>query len=327
MFKLLYLCMAGGILLFSVIVVNIAPSINNLNSIQYYSQLSCKYFSDIYKKSKDDKDDDLIVDQNKRQKNRCERGQAMVGLEFAALNCNLVFGFICALLGFFLFFNIGDVGKITSFAGLGAGVVGFVLTFVYVIESGLIFNDVSGDNIPRISSDGSWAEWDDSKKVYKCKYFNKKNPEVTLLRYSNYGNKYLNYNKDIYFQENKYDEVAGCTYQVNYNNNYGPFNGEGDDDYPENRNLLRTLSDSSYYSFCLQRDENNNVDGERFTNSRNSNKCDKLYYYSNTPNNKKKVIYDRWLTTIILSCFIMLLDIGLAVFGFLVMNSSKGTGL
>ena len=167
MFKLLYFCMAGGILLFSVIVVNIAPAVNL--GFQYWSQESCKFYADQIKIGKDNKASDELLDPIRRDKTRCERRQAMVGLEFAALNCNLVFGFICTLLGFFLFFNIGDVGKIASFAGLGTGIVGFVLTFVYVIESGLVFNDYAGNGIPRIDSDGVWAEWDGSK--YKCKYY------------------------------------------------------------------------------------------------------------------------------------------------------------
>ena len=287
MFKLLYFCMAGGILLFSVIVVNIAPAINNLNNIQEWSEESCKYLADQIKIGKDNKATDEYLDPIRREKTRCERRQAMVGLEFAALNCNLVFGFICALLGFFLFFNIGDVGKIASFAGLGAGIVGFVLTFVYVIESGLVFNDIAilEDVIPRIDSDGVWAEWDGSK--YKCKYFKEKKTESFNVRYSDLGNKFLRYNKDIQFGE-KYDIMEQCK--------------------------------SRDVGYC--------TNGLRVTYRDDITKnCDKLYYYKDTNDNYYKIIYDRWLTTIILSCIIFILDIGLAVFGFLVNSGSKGTGL
>ena len=288
MFKLLYFCMAGGILLFSVIVVNIAPAINNLDDIQDWSQESCKAWADRIKYFKDNKIPDEEIDPIRREKTRCERKQAMVGLEFTALNCNLVFGFICALLGFFLFFNIGDVGKIASFAGLGAGIVGFVLTFVYVIESGLVFNDFAyiDDKFPRIDSDGVWAEWDGSK--YKCKYLKEKKQESFYVRYSDLGNKFLRYNKDIQFGE-KYKIVKKCT-----RNDYDLCSKE----------VQETYSD----------------DGE-------TKNCDKLYYYENTRENYYKIIYDRWLTTIILSCIIFILDIGLALFGFLVNSGSKGTGI
>lgn len=285
MYKLLYFCMAGGILLFSVIVVNIAPAINL--GLQYWSQQSCKYLGDTIKNMKDNNASDDILDPYRRRKTRCERRQAMVGLEFAALNCNLVFGFICALLGFFLFFNIGDVGKIASFAGLGAGIVGFVLTFVYVIESGLVFNDYADSSIPRIDSDGVWAELDGNK--YKCKYYKEKKSEAFYLRFSDYGNKYLNYNKDIQFQENKYEEMNRCK-------------SRGDD------------------YFCIDELQNKKI-------TINGKDCNKLYYFENATDNHRKVIYERWLTTIILSCIIFILDVGLALFGFLVNSGSKGTGI
>ena len=59
--------------------------------------------------------------------------------------------------------------------------------------------------------------------------------------------------------------------------------------------------------------------------SQSKGKCDKLLY-TNEPyynDNLNKVIYDRWLTSIIFSCFIFLLDIGLAIFGILNLLDSK----
>lgn len=293
MYKLLYFCMAGGILLFSVIVVNISPAINGLVASQTWSQASCKYYADEIKSQKDNNANDDILDPIKREKTRCERKQAMVGLEFAAFNCNLVCGFVCALLGFFLFFNIGDVGKIACFAGLGAGIVGFVLTFVYVIESGLVFDDYIGIGYPRIDSNGVWAEWDNGK--YKCKYFKEKKPESFYIRYSDLGNKYFNYNKDIFFQENKYNKMGPCKYNPTNN-----------------------------VDFCKGISPNNVK--YRYPNDPQQ-ECDKLYYFESNRYNNYKVIYDRWLTTLILSCIIFILDIGLALFGFLINSGSKGTGI
>ena len=311
--------MAGGILLFSVIVINIAPAINNLVRSQTWSHESCKYWADKHKIEKDKKVcgggvvsdchstqdvKDYTVDQYKREKNRCERRQAMVGLEYAALNWNLVFGFICALLGFCLFFNLGDVGKIASFGGLGAGIVGFVLTFVYVIESGLVFTDKADNNysVPRIASDGSFLEWDNSKHTYTCKFYKKKNYDSVSLRFSDLGNKYLRYNKDLSFDKEKIKDEYGCSTQHHSN------------------------SFSIDYELCKRRDELP-VSQTKITNDLTNKECDKIYYLREFPNNLYKVIYDRWLTTIILCCFIMLLDIGLALFGFLVNNDSKGTGI
>ena len=55
MYKTLYFCFAGAILLFSVIVVNIAPAINRLVPGEYWSYQSCSYLNDKYKYTKSKK--------------------------------------------------------------------------------------------------------------------------------------------------------------------------------------------------------------------------------------------------------------------------------
>ena len=107
--KLLYFCMAGGILLLSIIVVNISPAINFGFSREWSSD-SCSYYSDKYKyEEKNDFTSQEIKDKKlyeyKRDKTKCERKKAMVGLEYAAFNINLVCGFVCTLLGFFFYYE------------------------------------------------------------------------------------------------------------------------------------------------------------------------------------------------------------------------------
>ena len=333
MYKTLYFCFAGALLLFSVIVVNIAPAINDLISGADWSSLSCSYYNDQYnyaKKAKVPGDystqeaKDEVLDSLKKEKNRCKRKKAMVGLEYTALNINLVCGFICTLLGFFHFFNIGEMGKIPSFAGLGTGIVGFVLTLVYVIESGLVFNDIDGESDIRIDSDGAFLKWDNSRNSYVCKFYDKDNKDSLYLKYSDYGNKFLNYNKDVVFrrEEEKYEYYRHSHYQY-INNvdvhsggcNYRGYNGDLDIDY--------------LFSYCKLYDEKkDNLDKLEYFDESGNKKgdCNKIFYidYYVTDNEKKK-IYDHWLTTIILSCFIIIFDIALALFGFLLMsNSNKG---
>ena len=333
MYKTLYFCFAGALLLFSVIVVNIAPAINDLISGAYWSSLSCSYYNDQYKYAKKAKvpgdystqeAKDVEVDSLKKEKNRCKRKKAMVGLEYTALNINLVCGFICTLLGFFHFFNIGEMGKIPSFAGLGTGIVGFVLTLVYVIESGLVFNDIDGESDIRIDSDGAFLKWDNSRNSYVCKFYDKDNKDSLYLKYSDYGNKFLNYNKDVVFrrEEEKYEYYRHSHNQY-INNvdvhsggcNYRGYNGDLDIYY--------------LFSYCKLYDEKkDNLDKLEYFDESGNKKgdCNKIFYidYYVTDNEKKK-IYDHWLTTIILSCFIIIFDIALALFGFLLMsNSNKG---
>ncbi len=330
MYKLLYLCMAGGILIFSIIVVNIAPYINGIiENSEYWSMDSCKYYSDQYKSDKD-KDattyygsqdaKDETLDQDKKYKNRCERKQAMAGLEYTALNINLVFGLICTLLGFFHFFNIGEIGKITSFAGIGTGIVAFVLTFVYVIESGLVFNDRDETTYLKLDSDGAILEWDNNKNSYVCLFYDKGNKDSVHLKYSDYNNKYLGYTKEVNFRE---EEKNYEFYDINF---IDLSNNEGC-----NIDSLEDISsgfvEEYFYNYCKQLQEGTNTFPKISYNddSANLKECKKIFYVGYEYDYEYKILYDRWLTTIIFSCVIALLDIGLAIFGFLLMsNSNKG---
>jgi hypothetical protein len=65
------------------------------------------------------------------------------------------------------------------------------------------------------------------------------------------------------------------------------------------------------------KDENGNDKGE----------CNKLYIIEDPSptTDEKKNLYNSWVTTIVFGCFIFVLDIGLAIFGFLIFNDSKGS--
>ena len=55
--------------------------------------------------------------------------------------------------------------------------------------------------------------------------------------------------------------------------------------------------------------------------------CDKLYYYQSTYRYSIsfKYEYDKWVTSIIFGCFIIALNLGLAIFGFLLFSQSDGS--
>ena len=168
--KLLFFFISLAILVFSVIVINVAPVIKGKIG-EDWSSNSCKMYSDYYNYAKKDtyensKEKDATLDPIKKAKTRCERRKAMNGLEYVTSNINIIFSFICAFAGYLLYKNISSDGKYIGLIGLGFGVVGFVLTLVYVIESGLIFTDISVDDDykeARIDSDGAILEWNGSK--------------------------------------------------------------------------------------------------------------------------------------------------------------------
>ena len=63
-----------------------------------------------------------------------------------------------------------------------------------------------------------------------------------------------------------------------------------------------------------------------YDNDHNKIECDKLYNFSSRNINEQKIIYDYWLTSLIFSCFIMVLYIVLALFGFLLFREPAGSG-
>ena len=120
--RLLFLCIYLGILIFSVIVLNIAPAINKVtvydrsNVVDWneWSNAACKQFSDYY----DYETDETTKDWIKKLKNRCNRRQAMIGLEYVISNLNIILGFICSFSGFLLYKEIGRIGEDAKYIGL-----------------------------------------------------------------------------------------------------------------------------------------------------------------------------------------------------------------
>ena len=222
----------------------------------------------------------------------------MIGLEYSPFNFNIVFGFICALLGLFNYLKIGNIGKIVRLIGIGSGIIGFVLTLVYIIYSGIILT----------------KDADDKTFINVMLIIKKKLIELLLNEdsfchtYSDYGNIHLKYrSKDIYPKEEKIYKFIGLLQSSIYT-------------YAQCKTINETdnLDDSkeNYYETYANFTANKNEKGE----------CDYLYYTSGSNVNHKRNIYDRWIITIILGCFIFILDIGFAIFGFLIFKHKGSSG-
>lgn len=336
--NLIFFCIASTILLFSIIAINLAPYINGLvgkglydingdvdNGFVGWGDYSCGSISDRIKyledtpldktgHTKESRDEEIKT--LKRGKKRCNRQKAMAGLEYVSFNLSLIFGFVCALLGFLQYLDIKKI-EISGIIGLGCGVVGFVLTLVYVIESGLVFNDYVNQGDYRIDSNGAIIKWNKDKGKYTCIYYDKDDATSLIIRYSDYGNKYLSYRTQLaYLNTDKYKdyELKGCQISSFFSSLSSPsygmsYFGQGFCKMLDEKNSASTKQ--KYY------DDNNNEKGE----------CEKIFYVSQVSNNVKKNLYDHWLTTIIFSCFNFLLYIGLAIFGFLLFNTSGQTNI
>jgi hypothetical protein len=335
--ELIFLCIASCVFILSVIVLNCAPTIKGLigkgtyesdgdvSSSYGWADEPCSKYSDKYNdlekdpesdwKSKEDKE--YYLDLLKEGKNVCLRRKAMIGLEYSAFTIDVIFGFVCALLGVLLYSGNNINGKIVGLIGLASGAVGFVLTFIYIIYSGIVFNnDVVGKNYesyyddstevnpysglkPATKSDGAFMEWKDD--TYVCIFYDKDNKDKLYRKYSHYGNKYLNYyhfnSKDKEEEYNKLNNGCSSSSSIDWE-------------------TCKKYDEKTVKKLRKQyRDDNGNV----------LDNCDKIYFYDSSTTDVRKNLYDSWVTTIVLGCFIFVLDIGLAIFGFLIFNGSKGS--
>jgi hypothetical protein len=250
--------------------------------------LNCAYLSDLYDKQTnlDEKEKkyhwEWMIDE-------CNRRKGLHNMEYISFIFDIVIGFVCGLLGLLHHFDLKkDFVSKTGLIGLGCGFVGFVLTFIYVVYNGIVYTNYYEDNdIYKRNSDGAFAEWKGNH--YECFYYDDENPHAIIAKYSDLINKQYNYDKDLTEEFNSPTSEAG------------------------------NCKDTSYTNIILCGIEENLNIGQVTYNSGKT--CKYLYVpYSETEvTNKDKS--DRFLTTLILSLFVCLANIGLALFGFLLFRT------
>jgi len=320
---LIFLCLACGLLALTIVTICVAP---NITERLFDPDDNCQIFADSHKQVKDDKnlsddDKDKKIEYLDKGKHLCERQKAMFGLEYASLISDLVFGFSCTLLSLLHFFDVGKpFEKITGLIGLISGIIGFILTLIYIIYSGYIFTNDNGGlsytsdpssipsdynpysgSMPKLDKDRKLAEWNKDKTRYECLYFKEDDFGSVYANYNDLGKKQYNYHKDFAFPDDD-SEYKKCNLNI------------------EQKVQNRDLSTSDIYYLCkgffdnLAQTAHNNCDGIYYGDSRYS--IDDI---------ENKYQYDKWVTSIIFGCFIILLNLGLAVFGFLIFKESDGT--
>jgi uncharacterized membrane protein (DUF485 family) len=252
------------------------------------------------KKLKDD--DDKYSGNNKKYASEwpideCVRKKAMHDMEYTSFIFDVVIGFVCSLIGLLHIFEVKkDFVSNTGLIGLICGVIGFVLSLVYVIFNGLVYTNYYDDNNNVYKTDGDGIVAEASGSNYKCKYFDEKgNTYALYAKYSDLGKKQYNYNKDLQKALSGKDD---CT-----------FGGSGD----------VTANSAIYLGLCSTE--------ETFLPSAvgltDTSTCKNLYIYNSDIDTsiENKDISDRFLTTLILSLFVCLANIGLALFGFLLFRT------
>ena len=298
--KILIFFLSGlVILILSVTALNVSPLINDVVcGTNSYKTLNCQMHADNYKNSKKDlpegteeekKNKNKKLDYIKQQLDSCNRKKAYYGLEYSAFIIDVIVGFLCSVLGLIQYLNEGkSFSKQTGLIGLILGVIGFVITLFHFVYSSLVYT--SDGDIPKRDEDSSFAYWDQSKGAYVCKYYIENSILSMLAKFSEYGKKQYNYDKDFY-QKYYYDtygiskELSGC---------------------------------QAYISICQTQ---NTYSIRKYYDSK---PCDKLYLYP-LSDFLHKNMSDRWLTVIILSGIIILCTTCLALFGFLLFKNKEQT--
>ena len=300
----LFFCCACCILVLTIINLSVGPIVSGTihnNSIDidniYNSMLrlgndggtlNCALLSDKYDKSTG------LSDKAKKYIwewaiDECERRKGLHNVEYISFIFDIAIGFVCGLLGLLHHFDLKKefVSK-TGLIGLGCGFVGFVLTFIYVVYNGLVYTNYYDEYIYKRNSDGAFAEWKGNH--YECFYYDDENPHAVIAKYSDLINKQYNYDKDLKdeFDSSSTSEAAKCQYDAND---------------------------------CSRRESIYENDQKTYSIGGTSKNCKYLYvtYSEDEVTNKDKS--DRFLTTLILSLFVCLANIGLALFGFLLFRT------
>ena len=210
--KTLFLIFSGAIVIFSIICICSAPIINGVIPTSYsWKTQNCQKLTDDYKEAKKGNDKDTI-ERAKKAKNRCNRDKAMYGLEYSSLIIDVICGFICTILGLLHYFDIGKpFEKVTGIIGLATGIIGFILTLIYVIYSAYIFSNDPSDEYKR-EKDLAFAKFEDNKG-YKCLFYKDKDKDSIYAKYNDLGKKQYNYNKK---KSQEYSEgtseLSSCSY-------------------------------------------------------------------------------------------------------------------
>ena len=287
---LIFFCCACAILLFTIINLSVGPIISgkvghdvDQNGDEFYwGTANCAYYKDEYDKYESSLSGDQLKYYLGWYKDECIRKKAMHDMEYTSFIFNAVIGYVCATLGLLHLFEVKkEFVSKTGLIGLGCGIVGFVFSFVYVILNGLVYTT----------------------------YYNYNGGDIIYKRDS-----------DGVFAEKKGSYYECIYYDSEYN--FHSYRAKYSDLIQKQYNYDKDLSESitKIDISCRSKNPSDCINGKISTIYP---LCDKLYldYDSITSGVTNKDISDRFLTTLILSLFVCLANIGLAIFGFLLFRT------
>ena len=282
---LIFFCISCCLLIFSIIVVCTGPVITGVVEGSWRNQ-NCQRYSD-HHKYVDDKN--LGGDLKDEFLKHLKKGQHLCERQKA------MYGLEYASLISDLFFGVlCSLLSLLHYFGIGkycekiTGIIGLAWAYDLHASSPPTSSPISHYNtgaLVKLDKDRVFAEWKEGK--YECFYYDKDDEDSFYAKYNDLGKKQYNYHKDF--------ELADGDYQrCKISNNPTTINPKTICKNPSNRIL--SSCNKLYYS-------GNNLD-------------DEIYY---------KYRYDKWVTSIIFGCFIIALNLGLAIFGFLLFSQTDGS--
>ena len=292
---LIFFCCACAILLFTIINISVGPIISGkvgndsmpdpVDGSSYnlaWGTANCQYFSDLYDEAKKTSDGDALKYGPEWGKNECYRKKGMHDMEYTSFIFNAVIGFVCGLLGLLHLFDVKkEYVSKTGMIGLICGFIGFVFSFVYVILNGLVYT--------------TYYDHNGISPIYKR-------------------------DSDGVFAELKNSQFECIYYDSTYNTHalYAKYSDLIQRQYNYDKDLIESYE--KYDDYCVVY-PGCNYDGKAINIHAG---CTKLYasdYNSIALYITNKDISDRFLTTLLLSLFVCLANIGLAIFGFLLFRT------
>ena len=291
---LLFFICSCIILVLSAINLSVGPIVNKKVGLydstlgSSWGTLNCEYFKDHYEDMRTSQSGKDLKYKEGRYKEECLRKKGMYNMEYTSFIFNICIGFSCGLIALLHLMEAKkDFVPKTGLIGLICGVVGFVLSFVYVVYNGIVYTKYYdyGNKVYKKDSEGAFAVLNGDK--YICFYHDEPANEHSIIaKYSDLIKKQYNYDKDLIDSYGS-PKVTACKQNP---------------------------------KVCLGGKEIPVSTGTPDP----SNPCEYLYV-SDSPiaTFSNKDLSDRFLTTLILSLIVCLANIGLAIFGILLFKNPE----
>ena len=299
---LLFFICSCIILVLSAINLSVGPIVNKKVGLydstlkSGWGTLNCEYFQDHYEDMRTSQSGKDLKYKEGRYKEECLRKKGMYNMEYTSFIFNICIGFSCGLIALLHLMEAKkDFVPKTGLIGLICGVVGFVLSFVYVVYNGIVYTKYYdyGNKVYKKDSEGAFAVLNGDK--YICFYHDEPANEHSIIaKYSDLIKKQYNYDKDL-IASYESNEVTVCK--------QNPKVCLGGKEIPVSTITPNTNPDPS-----------NPVEIP----------CKYLYVATNPAVDfSNKDLSDRFLTTLILSLIVCLANIGLAIFGILLFKNPE----